>query len=97
MCACNTHTHIYTHIYTHKHTYIHTKQGESPLIIASAGGNLFDMQLLLAAGCEVDACAKHDQITALMAASSVGFLECVKFLIERGADVSVKDKVFIHV
>ena len=71
------------HIHKHTHTYIH--QGETPLIVASARGDLFDMKLLVAAGCDVNAKAT-DGSTALMEAASVGYLDCVKFLIENKAD-----------
>ena len=38
-------------------------------------------------------CRDWDQLTAVIAASSSGHLDMVKFLIDSGADVNAKDKV----
>jgi hypothetical protein len=38
-----------------------------------------------------------DQLTAVIAAASSGHLDMVKFLIDSGADVNAKDKVWVGV
>ena len=77
-----------------QYTQIHI-QGETLLILASASGNLLDVRLLVAAGCDVNAKSKYGS-TALMEAAAVGFLDCVKFLIKNNADVCCKSKVSFH-
>ncbi len=67
-------------------------QGETPLTVATSIGNLLSMRLLVAAGCNVNAQA-NDGATALMAAVSMGFLDCAKLLVESRADVQIKSKV----
>ncbi len=76
------------YIYTHP-------QGETPLIVASARGDLFDMRLLMAAGCDCNA-TSHDGATALMEAAAVGYIDCVKFLVEHQANVKLADKVGLY-
>ena len=70
-------------------------QGETALIAASARGESFDVRLLLAAGSDIDARA-DDSSTALMAAASGGFLDCVKLLVENEADVEMRDRVSLR-
>jgi ankyrin repeat protein len=81
---------------SHMHHTINTYQGETPLIVASARGDLFDMKLLIAAGCDINKTSQGDRSdgnTALLVASSVGFLDCVKYLIHEKADMAMVDKV----
>ncbi len=67
-------------------------QGETPLIVAAANGHLFDMRLLVAAGCNINV-QSEDGTTALMTAASMGFLDCTIMLVEYKADVSITDSV----
>jgi ankyrin repeat protein len=67
-------------------------QGETPLIVATANGHLFDMRLLVAAGCNINA-QSADGTTALMSAASMGFMDGCIMLLEYKADVSMTDNV----
>ncbi len=83
-------------------------QGETPLIVACAQGDYFDMKMLVAAGCQVNERSNIDdpsklndpqnnscdRSTPLLVAAAGGFLDCVKYLIEeKKADTSAEDKV----
>lgn len=58
-----------------------------------ASGNLFDVMAMLGSG-RVDVNAKEPVYgrTALMVASDWGHFEIVKYLVENGANVNLKDK-----
>lgn len=64
-------------------------EGFTPLIVASAQGNLGNVKALLAAGADVNALSTRG-ISALIAASGQGHLEIVKTLLEAGADKNQK-------
>ncbi|KAJ1477514.1 ankyrin repeat-containing domain protein [Baffinella frigidus] len=63
--------------------------GEPPLVAAGSGGNVWALELLLAAGCEVGATSKEGW-TALHWASLLGHMGSVVCLVEAGADVHAK-------
>ncbi|KAJ1481748.1 ankyrin repeat-containing domain protein, partial [Baffinella frigidus] len=65
------------------------KEGEPPLVAAGAGGNVWALELLMAAGCEVGSSSKVGW-TALHWASLLGHLESVACLVEAGADIYAK-------
>ena len=65
------------------------EEGEPPLVAAGSGGNVWALELLLAAGCEVRS-SSEDGWTALHAASLLGHMESVAHLVEAGADVHAK-------
>ncbi|KAJ1480296.1 ankyrin repeat-containing domain protein, partial [Baffinella frigidus] len=64
------------------------EDGEPPLVAAGSGGNVWALQLLLAAGCEVGAASEG--WTALHWASLLGHIESVACLVEAGADLYAK-------
>lgn len=60
-------------------------EGFTPLIVASAQGNLENVKALIAAGADINAVSAKG-ISALIAASGQGHLEIVKTLLEAGAN-----------
>jgi outer membrane protein assembly factor BamB len=60
---------------------------------AAAAGQRAEVQALLDAGAAVDAPARHGN-TALLFASEKGHLDVVRLLVERGADVNVRERFF---
>ncbi|KAJ1474786.1 ankyrin repeat-containing domain protein, partial [Baffinella frigidus] len=71
-------------------------EGEPPLVAAGSGGNVWALELLLAAGCEVGSAShsavhpSHNGWTALHRAALLGHKESVACLVEAGADVHAK-------
>ncbi|KAJ1475017.1 ankyrin repeat-containing domain protein [Baffinella frigidus] len=66
------------------------EEGEPPLVEAGSGGNVWALELLLAAGCEVGSASQNGSQqgwTALHWASLVGHKGSVACLVEAGADV----------
>jgi ankyrin repeat protein len=76
----------------HSHSLHTPLQGETPLILVSGNGDVFSVQMLIAAGCNLNAKAKNGS-TALITAASAGFFNCTKLLIESGADIYRTDEV----
>ncbi|KAJ1474524.1 ankyrin repeat-containing domain protein, partial [Baffinella frigidus] len=66
------------------------EEGEPPLVAAGSGGNVWALELLLAAGCEVGSSASKDGWTSLHWASLLGHKGSVTCLVEAGADVHAK-------
>ena len=66
-----------------------TEGGEPPLVAAGSGGNVWALELLLAAGCAVGSSSK-DSSTALHAASVLGHMGSVVCLVEAKADVHAR-------
>ncbi|KAK1451280.1 hypothetical protein CCUS01_11067 [Colletotrichum cuscutae] len=72
----------------HKKTYMICGRGRSPLQQAVEDGNLTKIDLLLAAGADINApAADHAGATALQLAAITGRLGIAKMLIDMGADV----------
>lgn len=67
------------------------RRGFTPLMWASAGGNVELVRLLVEAGAAVDRGA-HDGTSALMLASGNGFTDIVRALLGRGADVTAASR-----
>lgn len=67
-----------------------TRNGETPLLIASYQGNPGVVHLLLSAGARVDARESRYGFTALTTAAKEGHVEVVRLLLEAGADVNDK-------
>jgi ankyrin repeat protein len=65
--------------------------GQTPLMMAAARGNVEAMSLLIEKGAEVNHGDGAGE-TALMFASTSGNADAVRFLIEKGADVKVRSK-----
>ena len=63
------------------------EDGEPRLVAAGSGGNVWALELLLAAGCEVGSASKKGGWTALHRASMLGHVESVVCLVKAGADV----------
>jgi ankyrin repeat protein len=66
-------------------------QGETPLIIAVANGQLRVAKILLELNANIDMKDKKGN-TALIEAVNTDKLDIVKYLINRGADISITDK-----
>ncbi|KAJ1487791.1 ankyrin repeat protein, partial [Baffinella frigidus] len=64
------------------------EEGEPPLVAAGSGGNVWALELLLAAGCDLG--SAKDGWTALHWASLLGHTGSVACLVEAGADVHAK-------
>ncbi|KAJ1492128.1 ankyrin repeat-containing domain protein [Baffinella frigidus] len=64
------------------------EEGEPPLVAAGSGGNVWALELLLAAGCDVG--SAKDGWSALHWASMLGHKGSVACLVEAGADVHAK-------
>ena len=64
---------------------------ETVLMSASHGGHLAVVNVLLAAGAEVDKMS-FDGMTALMKASRLGHVDIIKALLDNGANVNMVDK-----
>ncbi|KAI3555176.1 hypothetical protein CABS01_05642 [Colletotrichum abscissum] len=72
----------------HKKTYMICERGRSPLQQAVEDGNLTKIDLLLAAGADINApAADHAGATALQLAAITGRIGIAKMLIDMGADV----------
>ncbi len=70
---------------------IETKFSEmTPLIIASANGNIEIIQLFLDNGADIEA-KNDDGLTALIVASNLGKKKAVQLLLDNGADIEAKD------
>ena len=69
-----------------------TTDGDTALILASAGGHLESVHLLLNAGADKNAC-DNDGFTALAAAAEFNSLsDIVRLLLDAGADVNLASK-----
>ena len=68
------------------------EKGEPPLVAAGSGGNVWALELLLAAGCEVGS-VSQDSRTSLHWASLLGHKRSVACLVEAGADVHAKTDI----
>ncbi|KAJ1474028.1 hypothetical protein T484DRAFT_3292848, partial [Baffinella frigidus] len=65
------------------------EEGEPPLVAAGSGGNVWALELLVAAGCEVGSSSQQGW-TSLHWASLLGHMGSVACLLEAGADVHAK-------
>jgi len=66
--------------------------GVTPLMIASANGQVKIVTVLLKAGADVEAKTSTQQVTALMFASLCGHLEVARALVDGGANIKASDK-----
>ena len=69
------------------------EEGEPPLVAAVASGNVWALELLMAAGCEVGSASEEDGWTALHRASLLGHRVSVSCLLEAGANVRATNKL----
>ena len=67
------------------------KEGGAPLCTPTAGGHMSTVSILLAAGANANAKTRGRDLTALHYASSKGYGDIARKLIEAGADVNAKD------
>ena len=65
------------------------EEGEPPLVAAGSGGNVWALELLLAAGCEVGS-SSQDSWTALHRASVLGHKGSVACMLDAKADIHAK-------
>jgi ankyrin repeat protein len=63
-------------------------QGETPLFTAAANGSILHVELLLAAGADIESAVDRHGFTALMTASELGHEKVVETLLAAGADVN---------
>jgi ankyrin repeat protein len=70
------------------------REGETPLMAASRSGNAAGAELLLAHGAEVNAKERSREQTALMWAVAERHPEVVRVLLENGADVHARSRVW---
>jgi ankyrin repeat protein len=63
------------------------------LVYAAYNGNESKCRTLLAEGADINYCEDNMHLTPLMAAAKAGNSNCIKLLVERGADKSIKDNV----
>ncbi len=66
--------------------------GMSPLLAAAANGSAHLAKLLINAGAVIDAPEGAGGATALMAAAENGHTQTVEFLLDKGADVSARNR-----
>ncbi|KAL5500125.1 hypothetical protein EMCRGX_G011629 [Ephydatia muelleri] len=69
----------------------HDRDGYIPLTMASYGGHVTCVQLLVDRGAQINHQHKHGE-TPLMRASSGGHVTCVQLLVDRGAQINHQDK-----
>ena len=70
------------------------KMGETPLMAAARSGNVRTVERLLAGGAEIDAAEHEREQTALMWAVAQQHPDVVRVLIQKGADLEARSKVY---
>lgn len=69
-----------------------THNGMSPAHVTSALGDVDSLRLLIRAGANINLCTTSSYRTPILFAARNGRSECVKLLVEAGADVNVVDR-----
>src|SRR5471030_431058 len=70
---------------------IYPKSGDEKIVSMASDGNLNGLKKNLSEGGNLNARAFDDRKTPLIAASLNGHLDTVKFLVESGADINLRD------